>query len=82
MRNAPYLLNYAYVYFSIGALGGERGIRTLESLRLTAFRERPVQPLLHLSNQYSSRYPICLAEKKKPREYTQSPFWDIRDAGR
>ena len=29
--------------------GGERGIRTLEALRLTAFRERPVQPLLHLS---------------------------------
>ena len=32
--------------------GGERGIRTLEGFRLTAFRERPVQPLLHLSNIY------------------------------
>ena len=30
--------------------GGERGIRTLEGFHLTAFRERPVQPLLHLSN--------------------------------
>lgn len=30
-------------------LGGERGIRTLEGFHLTAFRERPVQPLLHLS---------------------------------
>ncbi len=29
--------------------GGEGGIRTLGTLRLTAFRERPVQPLLHLS---------------------------------
>ncbi|MDB5179845.1 MAG: hypothetical protein JWN12_477 [Candidatus Saccharibacteria bacterium] len=31
--------------------GGERGIRTLGTLRFTAFRERPVQPLLHLSNR-------------------------------
>lgn len=30
--------------------GGEGGIRTLEDLHLTAFRERPVQPLLHLSS--------------------------------
>jgi hypothetical protein len=30
-------------------LGGERGIRTLGTFRLTAFRERPIQPLLHLS---------------------------------
>ncbi len=29
--------------------GGERGIRTLDELPHTAFRERPVQPLLHLS---------------------------------
>ena len=29
--------------------GGEGGIRTLGTLRYTAFRERPVQPLLHLS---------------------------------
>ena len=29
--------------------GGEGGIRTLDTLRHTAFRERPVQPLLHLS---------------------------------
>ncbi|MDN5275219.1 MAG: hypothetical protein JWP06_1120 [Candidatus Saccharibacteria bacterium] len=33
------------IYF----LGGEGGIRTLGTLRFTAFRERPVQPLLHLS---------------------------------
>ena len=31
-------------------LGGERGIRTLGELPHTAFRERPVQPLLHLSS--------------------------------
>ncbi len=30
--------------------GGERGIRTLDELPHTAFRERPVQPLLHLSS--------------------------------
>ncbi len=30
--------------------GGEGGIRTLGTFRLTAFRERPVQPLLHLSS--------------------------------
>ena len=30
-------------------LGGEGGIRTLGTVRFTAFRERPVQPLLHLS---------------------------------
>ena len=32
-------------------VGGEGGIRTLGTLRFTAFRERPVQPLLHLSNR-------------------------------
>ena len=29
--------------------GGERGVRTLDEFPHTAFRERPVQPLLHLS---------------------------------
>ena len=32
--------------------GGEGGIRTLDELPHTAFRERPVQPLLHLSIKY------------------------------
>ena len=31
--------------------GGEGGIRTHGTLRHTAFRERPVQPLLHLSSR-------------------------------
>ena len=37
------------VIFILDNCGGERGIRTLDELPHTAFRERPVQPLLHLS---------------------------------
>lgn len=49
-------LNPGFVLFSDcyngdlhNVYGGERGIRTLDELPHTAFRERPVQPLLHLS---------------------------------
>ncbi len=49
VRIHPLIRKRRDVNVSSSSYGGEGGIRTLGALRHTAFRERPVQPLLHLS---------------------------------
>jgi hypothetical protein len=58
--------------FQRDSFGGEGEIRTLDRLLHTAFRERPVQPLLHLSNfsivtDWVSNF---LLSEDRPIEYT------------
>jgi hypothetical protein len=49
--------------FNTSLFSGERGIRTPDTLRYNGFRDRPIQPLSHLSrNQYNRA--LSLSETK------------------
>ena len=55
-------------------LGGERGIRTLGDLRHTCFRDKPVQPLLHLSRTF------IVAEVETKKDFTKKSFHNFGTA--
>jgi hypothetical protein len=54
------LINFRYT-----KIGGERGIRTPGTLRLSGFQDRRIKPLCHLSDSVSGEESIIFVQQKK-----------------